>query len=57
MRKYYTCFFSNYSTFFLEGSDIGEINIATYGREGAEFIARAIAFFGGFDSLDDLYEL
>ena len=40
-----------------EESDIGEINIATYGREGAEFIARAIAFFGGFDSLDDLYEL
>ena len=40
-----------------EGSDIGEINSCTYGREGAEFIARAIAFFGGFDSIDDLYEL
>jgi hypothetical protein len=33
------------------------MNIATYGREGAGFIARAIAFFGGFDSIDDLYEL
>jgi len=41
----------------VQGSDIGEINISTYGRERAEFIARAIAFFGGFDSIDDLYEL
>lgn len=51
-------FFSkNTAPFFLEGSDIGEMNIAIYGREGAGFIARAIAFFGGFDSIDDLYEL
>ena len=57
-EKYTPVFFSKFTApFFLEGSDIGEINIATYGREGAEFIARAIAFFGGFDSLDDLYEL
>ena len=57
-EKYIPVFFSKFTApFFLEGSDIGEINIATYGREGAEFIARAIAFFGGFDSLDDLYEL
>lgn len=57
-EKYTPVFFAKYTApFFLEGSDIGEINIATYGREGAEFIARAIAFFGGFDSLDDLYEL
>ena len=55
----FTCvFFAKYTApFFFEGSDIGEINISTSGREGAEFIARAIAFFGGFDSIDDLYEL
>ena len=47
-EKYTPVFFSKFTApFFLEGSDIGEINIATYGREGAEFIARAIAFFGG----------
>lgn len=57
-EKFTRVFFAKYTApFFLEGSDIGEINISTYGREGAEFIARAIAFFGGFDSIDDLYEL
>lgn len=57
-EKYTPVFFSkNTAPFFLEGSDIGEMNIAIYGREGAGFIARAIAFFGGFDSIDDLYEL
>lgn len=57
-EKYTPVFFAKYTApFFLEGSDIGEINIATYGIEGAEFIAKAIAFFGGFNSLDDLYEL
>ena len=57
-EKYTPVFFAKYTApFFLEGSDIGEMNIAIYGREGAGFIARAIAFFGGFDSIDDLYEL
>lgn len=57
-EKYTPVFFAKYTApFFLEGSDIGKINIASYGREGAEFIARAIALFGGFNSLDELYEL
>lgn len=57
-EKYTPVFFAKYTApFFLEGSDIGEINILNYGNAGAEFIARAIAHFGGFNTLDDLYEL
>lgn len=56
-EKFTPAFFAKYTApFFLEGSDIGKMNIATYGLEGAEFIANAIAFFGGFTSLEDLYE-
>ena len=47
---------TRYSKFFRQLRKL-DLNISTYGREGAEFIARAIAFFGGFDSIDDLYEL
>lgn len=57
-EKFNPVFFAKYiAPFFLEGSDIGKINIATYGLEGAEFIAKAIAFFGGFTTLDALYDL
>lgn len=57
-EKYTPVFFAKYTApFFLKGSDMGEINIAAYGYEGAAFIAKAIAFFGGFKSLDDLYEV
>lgn len=57
-EKFNPQFFAKYTApFFLEGSDIGEINIVAYGLEGAEFIAKAIAFFGGFGALEDLYEV
>lgn len=57
-EKYTPMFFAKYTApFFLEGSDIGEINIVNHGKEGAEFITRAIAYFGGFNTLDELYEL
>lgn len=57
-EKFTPVFFAKYTApFFLEGCDIGEINITAFGLEGAEFIAKAIAFFGGFKTLDDLYEM
>lgn len=56
-EKYTPVFFAKYTApFFLEGSDIGEINIVNHGKEGAEFIARAIAYFGGFNTLDELLD-
>ena len=55
--KFTPLFFAKYTVpFFLEGSDVGLMNIANYGIEGADFIANAIAFFGGCNSLNDLYK-
>lgn len=48
-------FFARYTVpLFLKGSDLGSLNNEKYGPKGAEFIAKAIAFFGGYKSPEDL---
>lgn len=57
-NKFNPHFFAKYTApFFLEGSDISRMNEVNYGKEGCRFIAETIAYFGGFEALDDLYEL
>lgn len=56
-EKYTPQFFAKYTAlFFCDGSDIGKMHASTYGEDGSKFIANAIAYFGGFETLEDLYE-
>lgn len=57
-EKFNPRFFAQYTApFFLDGSDIAIVNQKCYGEEGCQFIAEAIANFGGFGSLEELYDL
>ena len=49
--------FAKYTApFFLDGSDIAKINHLNYGKESCQFIAEAIAYFGGYQTMQELYE-
>jgi len=53
--KYIPELFAKYvAPTFLDG-DIALLQQKNFGKVGSEFIARAIAYFGGYESIDDLY--
>ena len=54
-EKFNEQFFAKYTaSFFVDGGDLAKINIMNFGEERCLFIANAIAYFGGYENLDDL---
>ena len=56
-EKFSPQFFARYTiTCFVLGSDIYQLEVRDHGEEGCRFIAEAVAYFAGYDSLDDFLE-
>lgn len=47
-------FADHFAVTFVPGSDIAKLNLKEFGTEPSLFIANAIAYFGGYDSVNDI---
>lgn len=47
-------FADHFAMTFVPGSDIAKLNLKKFGTEPSLFIANAIAYFGGYDSVNDI---
>ena len=47
-------FADHFAMTFVPGSDIAKLNLKEFGTEPSLFIANAIAYFGGYDSVNDI---